>query len=193
MVLLHLKSDTLKSPLDFKLEQNQQYPRTFTLSHNWEGGENYTLSIDSAAISNIYGIASDNLEQSFKVRNIDEYGNVKFNLNQPGNYGELYMINNSGEIIRKKSFKPEDKTLDFTLVLPGKYYFYLYFDLNQNGEWDTGEYLLHQQPEPIRYFPKVVDVKAYRDYEEDWNTEELPLWKQKPQELIGKEDKKGRR
>ncbi|MFC0875539.1 Ig-like domain-containing domain [Saccharicrinis sp. FJH2] len=189
-VHLYLKADTLEKPLNFTLDQSDLFPRKFFLDYNWAEGESYTLSIDSAAIENIYGIHSDKFKSSFTIRKLDQYGNVKFNLTKPDYPGVLYMLDASGKILRSQPFSASDNTVSFRLILPGKYYFSLFFDKNRNGEWDTGNLLEHIQPEPVRYFSKQIEVKAYRDYEEDWDTEKLLLWKQKPEALQGKEEKR---
>lgn len=188
-VLLHLKADTMFTPLPFTLKQHDLYPRKFILSYDWTEGENYTLNIDSAAILSLYGHVSNKLKSSFSVRKLDQYGTIKFNLHKPAYPGILYILDSKGEVKRKKAFSANDSQVDFKLLLPNKYYFKLFFDLNENGEWDTGNYLEHIQPEPVRYFYKMIDVKAYRDYEEDWHTEERLLWDQKPEDLKGKDDK----
>ncbi|MFB6318125.1 Ig-like domain-containing domain [Saccharicrinis sp. FJH54] len=189
-VRLYLKADTLETPLNFTLEQSERFPRKFILDYNWAEGESYTLSIDSAAIENIYGIHSDKFKTSFTIRKLDQYGNVKFNLTKPDYPGVLYLLDGSGKILKSQPFTAAENTIFFKLLLPGKYYFSLFFDKNGNGEWDTGNFLEHRQPEPVRFFSKELEVKAYRDYEEDWNTEEHLLWKQKPEALKGKDDKK---
>lgn len=188
-VLLYIKSDTLETPLDFSLKQSELFPRKFILNYNWKGGESYTLKIDSAAIQNIYGDVSDDLKTSFSIRDIDQYGNIKLNLYKPDYPGILSMLDSQGEVVRNVPFKAADKNVSLQLVLPGKYYFKLFFDLNGNGEWDTGNFLENRQPEPVRFFQKMLEVKAYRDYEEDWHTEDLPLWKQKPADLKGKDER----
>jgi hypothetical protein len=189
-VHLYLKADTLEKPLKFGMEQSDLYPRKFFVDYPWAEGESYTLSIDSTAIENIYGIHSDKFKMSFAVRKLDQYGNVKFNLTKPDYPGVLYMLNSNGKIIKQQAFAASDKSETFKLILPGKYYFSLFYDMNGNGEWDTGNFLEDIQPEPVRFYHKELEVKAYRDYEEDWNTEALPLWKQKPELLKGKDENK---
>jgi hypothetical protein len=41
-------------------------------------------------------------------------------------------------------------------------------DLNNNGKWDTGDYIYKLQPEPVRLFPKEIIIRANWDVEEEW-------------------------
>lgn len=189
-IQLYLKADTLKNPIRFTLARDSLFPRKFYINSNWEGGEDYELLIDSAAIENIYGKVSDKVKLTFKVTDIDKYGHITFNLKTINAPGILYLLNGNGKPVRSTPFTAGQKSLSFELVKPGKYYFKLFYDLNENGLWDTGNFMEHQQPEPVRFFHKELEIKAYRDYEEDWDTELLPLDKQKPKALKGKEEKK---
>ena len=67
---------------------------------------------------------------------------------------------------------------------PGaKYYVRLLEDRNGNGVWDTGNYALGIQPEEVYYFPKVWEMKANFEFEETWNIHEIPLFRQKLDEI----------
>ena len=69
-------------------------------------------------------------------------------------------------------------------------------DTNGNGVWDTGLYAGKRQPEQVYYYPQVLELKANFDLLQDWNVLQLPLDKQKPNELKKQkpdEDKKKNR
>jgi hypothetical protein len=59
----------------------------------------------------------------------------------------------------------------------------MFIDRNGNGVWDTGNYDAHLQPEEVYYFPKIWDLKANFEFEEKWDVKELPLEKQKLDEI----------
>jgi len=67
---------------------------------------------------------------------------------------------------------------------PGtKYYIRMLNDRNGNGIWDTGNFALDIQPEEVYYFPKVWEMKANFEFEETWNIHEVPLDRQKLDEI----------
>jgi len=41
----------------------------------------------------------------------------------------------------------------------------LVFDKNDNGKWDTGNYLTQVQPEPVIYYEKAVNIRSNWDVE----------------------------
>jgi hypothetical protein len=42
------------------------------------------------------------------------------------------------------------------------------FDRNRNGRWDTGKFSRKLQPEKVRYYEKVIEVRANWDIDESW-------------------------
>jgi hypothetical protein len=53
-------------------------------------------------------------------------------------------------------------------IEPKLYTVRIIYDDNANDEWDTGNYLAKKQPEEIIYFPKLIDVRANWDVEQDF-------------------------
>ena len=41
-------------------------------------------------------------------------------------------------------------------------------DLNENGKWDTGDYIYKIQPEKVQFFSSGITIRANWDVEEDW-------------------------
>ena len=93
------------------------------------------------------------------------------------------MLDNSEKIVRQQLVS-EKNTCDFYFLAPGtKYYVRLIDDKNGNGIWDTGSYDKGIQPEEVFYFPKVWEMKANFEFEENWDVRALPADRQKPDEI----------
>ena len=45
----------------------------------------------------------------------------------------------------------------------------------------------NRQAEEVRFFPKMIETKAYYEMEENWDVEALPILEQKPKALKDKE------
>ena len=54
----------------------------------------------------------------------------------------------------------EKKDVFFNEISPDKYYLRIIYDDNQNGKWDTGDFLNRQAPERIIYYPNLIEVRA---------------------------------
>jgi hypothetical protein len=185
-IRLFYTDDTLKSPLKIDIFADTLIQRRYIIEYESEGGKSYTLEIDSASIYNVYGLTNGKFKSSFTVKKEDQYGNITFELSKLPYPGIIYLVDAQDKPVRKSAFNSNSNTnVEFKLVTPGSYYFRLYYDVNKNGRWDSGNYLKHIQPEPVRYYPKKIEIKAYRDYLEEWDVEALDLIRQKPKELVG--------
>ena len=56
--------------------------------------------------------------------------------------------------------------MKFDLLLPKKYLVRIIFDENNNGIWDTGNFLKKFQPEMVQYFTEPIEVRANWDIEQ---------------------------
>mgnify|MGYP000048033390 FL=1 len=93
------------------------------------------------------------------------------------------MLDANGNVLRQQPVT-EEGTADFYFLNPGtKYYIRLFNDHNNNGVWDTGDYDKKIQPEEVFYFPKVWEMKANFEFEENWDVNAIPIDKQKLDEI----------
>ena len=180
---MEIKVDTLWQPAPFLLVEDSVMPRTYQILAQWEPEKEYQLTIDSAAITGLYGLHTNKVQQSMKVKKLDEYGTLLLNVVGAGPYSIVELLDNSGKVLRREPVTKEG-TADFYFLNPGaKYYVRLLEDRNGNGVWDTGNYALGIQPEEVYYFPKVWEMKANFEFEETWNIHEIPLFRQKLDEI----------
>jgi hypothetical protein len=177
-VLLYLSEDTLKTPLDFNFQKSTAY-RTYTISYEWEPEQTYSLQIDSAASVNIYGITSKELDKSFKAREKDYYGSIKFqftNLEMPM---LVQMLKNDDEeqVLRQLEIDKNGSVL-FEYLPPDKYKVKVIYDENNNGKWDEGSYQDNIQPERVAYVQEVIKLRSNWTESYNWDlTPDLSLTK----------------
>lgn len=180
---MEIKVDTLWQPAPFLLVEDSVMPRTYQILAQWEPEKEYQLTIDSAAIKGLYGLHTNKVQQSMKVKKLDEYGTLLLNVVGAASHSIVELLDNSGKVLRREPVTKEG-TADFYFLNPGaKYYVRLLEDRNGNGVWDTGNYALGIQPEEVYYFPKVWEMKANFEFEETWNIHEIPLFRQKLDEI----------
>lgn len=181
---IHIKQrvDSIWHDVDFYFEQDSLQLRRFNLYCEWEPGGEYQLVVDSTNFRSLYGLHSDKIEQTFKVRNLDEYGHIYFNitgLNGSSAYVEL--LNPQDEVVR--TVPVENNKADFYFLQPGKYAARLIEDKNGNGKWDTGNYNEKIQPENVYYYPDFIEFMANWEATQDWDIHLTPIEKQKQEEL----------
>ena len=191
---LQQKVDTLWHDVAFDYQQDSTDLKKYNIFADWEWGESYAFSIDSTAIHGLYGLFTDKVKKEFKMKKPEEYGQIFFNVT--GTVGPCFVELLDGQDKVLRTVKVVDGKADFYYLNPGKYGARLVEDANDNGVWDTGLYAEKRQPERVYYYPQVLELKANFDLLQDWNVLQLPLDKQKPNELKKQkpdEDKKKNR
>ena len=180
---MSVKVDTLWQDIPFLFMADSVLPRKYEILAEWEPEKEYQLKIDSAAIVGLYGLHTNKVEQSVKVKKLDEYGTLLFNLQGASPTSIVELLDNSGKVLRQQRITSEN-TADFYYLAPNtKYYIRLFDDRNGNGKWDTGNVEQGIQPEEVYYFPKVWEMKANFEFEETWNIHATPVDKQKLDEI----------
>ena len=182
-IKMEVKVDTLWEPTPFLFVADSVMPRTYEILAQWEPEKEYQLTIDSAAIVGLYGLHTNKVQQTVKVKKLDEYGTLLLNIVGVPKGSLVELLDNGGKVLRQQPVSAEN-TADFYFLNPNtKYYIRLLVDRNGNGKWDTGNYEQGIQPEEVYYFPKVWEMKANFEFEETWNIHEVPLDRQKLDEI----------
>jgi len=79
----------------------------------------------------------------------------------------IQLFTEAGKFVKEERID-SDKKLTFKFLYPGKYKLKAIVDSNHNGKWDTGNYLLHLQPETVINYPTIPDLRANWEQEEEW-------------------------
>lgn len=180
---LEVKVDSLWEPTPFLFMADSVAPRQYQILAEWQPEQEYQLSIDSMAFKGIYGLHTDKVKQAIKVKKMDEYGTILLNIKGAAPNAITELLDASGNVLRQQPVTVEG-TADFYFLNPNtKYYIRLFNDRNNNGVWDTGDYDKKIQPEEVYYFPKVWEMKANFEFEENWDINAVPVDKQKLDEI----------
>lgn len=180
---MEIKKDSLWEEIPFLFVSDSVLPRKYEILAEWEPEKEYQLSIDSMAFKGVYGLHTNKVKQTMKVKKLDEYGTILLNITGADSTAVVELLDGSGKVLRQQRITPQN-TADFYYLNPGtKFYIRLFNDRNGNGVWDTGKYSEHLQPEEVYYFPKVWEMKANFEFEENWNINAVSVEKQKLDEI----------
>ena len=188
-IRLYSKIDTLwyEAPYEFRPMKNAH--RTYELLGEWRPEVEYSLEVDSAAFTDIYGLTSNKLKQGFKVKSLDSFSSLIFTFEgMAGKNIIAYLLDKGGNTI--KTATTTDGAVQFFYIKPGTYYLQMLVDHNGNGQWDTGNYDEDLQPEEVYYYPHAIECKEKWDVTLSWNPKSTPLLQQKPRVLIKQKDEK---
>jgi len=185
-VHLEVKRDTLWLPYAGKLPAicpvNDCDPMRYWLPVAVLPDSAYRITIDSAAVTSIYGLHNLPLSKDISVKGVEQYANVYFKVNTGSRDAFVELLGNGEKVLRTATVN-KGGTFELLNVPPGTYYLRLVLDANGNGKWDTGNYSQHLQPEEVYYYPKKLRLRANWDLDEDWNIYQTALDLQKPDDI----------
>ncbi len=182
-VHLDIKRDTLWVPLATaaSLRPVDDFnPMRYWLPFTALPDSAYRLTIDSAAVTSVYNLRNNLMVKDFKVRGLEQYANVYFKVNV--NDAAFVELLTSGEKV-VRTVPVNNGAFELLNVAPGQYFVRLTIDANNNGKWDTGNYLNHIQPEEVYYYPKKLRLRANWDIDEVWNIYQTAIDLQKPEDI----------
>ncbi|WP_350289762.1 Ig-like domain-containing protein [uncultured Croceitalea sp.] len=141
-----LQLDSIKNKVDFNFEivDNQKY----------------NVVLLPGAIEDFFGMQNDTLVANLSTGGYADYGNLTLNLSGEVSYPLLVeLIDDKGDLVRK-IFAKQPQTFEFNNLDPKNYGIRIILDANANGKWDTGSYLGKIQPEVIKYYPDIIEIRA---------------------------------
>lgn len=123
----------------------------------------YSVDILPKAFIDIYNTPNDSLSFQVQTKKPDDYGIINVDVKSAKKTSFIVeLIDAKDKIVRTaKIGKP--KTIKFELLEPGNYFVRITTDENNNGKWDTGNYLEKRQPETIKFFDKTIELRANWD------------------------------
>lgn len=186
-IRLEHKQDTMFVPMTIQLLPHDSLHQTMLLLATLEPSESYRLTLDSAAMVDIYGKCNDSTNFSLKLKSLDEYSSLLVKMTHFDARARLQVLNDKDEVLRELPALAEGAKFEY--LEPTTYYLRLYIDYNGDGKWTTGDWLTKRQPEPVYYFPSKLKLRANWDFEESFDHLAIPQVESKPEALVGKAKK----
>jgi hypothetical protein len=145
--------------------------RRFNLESKWEEDSQYKLLLKPGTASDIYGLTNDSLRIRFSTQKEDYYSKILLTLN--GNHYPMIIqvLNDKGNVVAIKHIKKPGLTI-FDYLSPEKYNLRAIYDKNENGKWDTGNYLKHIQPEKVFLYSIPKALRSNWEIEISWMIED---------------------
>ena len=77
---MEVKVDSVWQPAPFFFMADSLMPRQYQILADWQPEQEYQLTIDSLAFIGVYGLHTDKVQQTVKVKKMDEYGTILLNI-----------------------------------------------------------------------------------------------------------------
>lgn len=156
-------------------------PMRLLTEMTWKPKTKYRVTIDSLAVTDIYGNHNRPFVQEVSTHAIEDYAALFFNIGDLGSDSAIVELLSSDKPVRLEPVRNGVATFEY--VTPGAYYARLFIDRNHNGRWDTGSVADTLQHEDVFYFSKKLNLKKNWDVEQQWNIYETPVDLQKPEDI----------
>jgi hypothetical protein len=163
LIWLYHIPDSVEIPLDFTVRIDGEIPTRGWIDVAWESASKYRLLMLPGAMTSIYPMEHDTLDVSFQSRDSEYYGKILLTLEGVHNPVIIQLI--SKESVVRQLIVDQNGRYDFDYLVPQEYKIKFIHDLNQNGKWDTGNYMQKQQPEPVEFVPKPITVRSNWDHD----------------------------
>ncbi len=166
--LIGFYEDTLRTRIQPIYSFDTLAKQQLSMAYSWREGRPYALEILPGAITDMYGLANqDSIVKTFSPGLYKSFGNL--NLTLVGFDSTLqYVVQLLGrnDAVAHQWILNGSESYNRLLntISPAKYTVQVITDYNQNGRWDTGDYDLGIQPEPI-YRRPIDEVRANWDVE----------------------------
>ncbi|MDD4820712.1 MAG: Ig-like domain-containing protein [Flavobacteriales bacterium] len=130
----------------------------------------YLLDVYPGAITSILGeTVQDTLLRTIKTKTRDDYGNLRITPVSFSQYPLIFQLLSIDmkTVVREVVLRGKD-FVTFDLVPPNKYRLRVIYDTNDNGKWDTVDFLNHIQPEKVKYMTDEIEVRAMWSEDIEW-------------------------
>ena len=125
------------------------------------------MELFPGAIKDFYETTNDTLKYNFTTKQLADYGNLKINLLNVKRFPIIVELLDKENVLYRMS-STNTTSFYFETIEPKLYTIRIIYDDNSDNEWTTGNYLAKKQAEEIIYFPKLIDVRANWDVEQDF-------------------------
>ena len=180
--------DTVLKPVPFSIAPYDTLPMKLTILADLQPNGEYDLTIDSAALYDVYGVTHIAAKYTLQVKTPADYSTLRVILKPFEPKARIQLLNGKDEVIRE--LPATEQGAFFEHLKPDTYYMRLYLDENGDGKWTTGSWEHKRQPERIYYYPDKIQTKSNWDFEQEWDYTAVEQMKSKPKELIKPEKKK---
>lgn len=150
-------ADTIKIPYTSFISKKESKVG-FVFEKKFE--KNYRLNLYPEAFTDIFEYTNDTIISQFRTRSLDDYGEISLSIQNPAAVPLIIQLIDTKDkkVAQKTTSLSEIITFDY--LLPKTYKIRIIHDTNNNGKWDTGDYLKKRQPETVEFFPKTLELRA---------------------------------
>ncbi|MDB2633100.1 Ig-like domain-containing protein [Flavobacteriaceae bacterium] len=120
----------------------------------------YKLNVYPNALTDIFNTSNDTIISQFKTRSLEDYGEITLDVKNTKMTPIIIQLTDINDKTIAQETTSVSKNISFKYLNPNRYKIRIIYDTNNNGKWDTGNYLAKKQPELVEYLPEIQEVRA---------------------------------
>jgi uncharacterized protein (DUF2141 family) len=161
--------DTVNVDFDlFISEKESRVGLLFEKKHE----QTYRFEVYPEALTDIFNQTNDSLKYRFSTRKLEDYGDIQLSIQNPASRPVIIQITDVKDKTIRQQIVKKTSTISFKYLKAREYKIRIIYDDNDNGKWDTGDFLKRIQPEAVEYFPEAQAVRP------NWSLNEVITIKQ---------------
>ncbi|MGB3590902.1 MAG: Ig-like domain-containing protein [Nonlabens sp.] len=164
-----LDRDSTEVPFDIQLDK---FKNRFEVVMKTSELQQYKLELLPDAVRDFYGATNpDTLNFNFATRSLIELATVIVDLKGGTQFPVVVqLVSASGQKLLAQEVARENKRMLFEFLDPAEFQVRIIYDTNDNGKYDTGDFLKGIQPERVYYTP-AFSVQSNWEYVQTINLE----------------------
>lgn len=155
----------------YGLERDSADIRKWVISAAWMPEQKYSLVIPDSVFVDVAGQSNDSIKAEFSVLSPDKFATLTMNVRgkTDSSIYILQLLNEKNTLLQEKKYV-KGGTHKFSYISPGEVKLRVIEDVNGNGKWDTGDLIVHREPERVEiYVPdngnELITMKVNWDIE----------------------------
>ncbi|RLD42512.1 MAG: hypothetical protein DRI86_11500 [Bacteroidetes bacterium] len=130
--------------------------------------EHYRMIVQNDCFFDIYHSTNDSIVRNFTTTEMREYGSLALEVKYDEKHPLIIQLLNAKNAVIREDFISKSKKINYPYLKEGKYKIKAIVDLNDNGKWDTGDFVNRIQPEKVYFVTKTLNIRANWDTEHIW-------------------------
>jgi len=135
---------------------------------NFDEREKYRLIVQNDCFFDLYHSTNDTIIKNFTTTEMREYGSLALEVNYNEKHPLIIQLLNAKNAVLREDFISKSQKINYPYLKEGKYKIKAVLDINNNGKWDTGDFVSRIQPEKVYFINKVLNIRANWDTEHIW-------------------------
>ena len=148
--------DTIAVPFSVKVDS---YKINLSLNFKSEFDNLYAIKLFPNALYDVFGNSNDTIIYKVKTKKIEDFGTINLQVSNVNSPVIIELITEKDELIATEKIS-KNQIVTFKDLPPKIYIVRAIFDENNNGIWDTGNYLLKTYPEKVLYLNVPLELRA---------------------------------